>query len=444
MIWIIFQLGCMFWVGWNITLFFKDGRIGLLERAALAYALGAGVVTFAGFLLGAAGVTLNPSSLGAAYLGISLVLFIVNRKRLGMAETGHPRSRRHPVALVLFIILALVIVFSGIINMYWPAHYPDSIGSWLAKGKAIAATGSLSAVRFGSHPQYPLHVPLSTALMFLHSEAMAKIPFTLNYICLIIIFFTYLRRTLSAVSALLFTLLMATLPYLFEQSYRACADLTCALYYVSGTLYLCLFFREGKKSWLILSGLLCGLSVWTKSEGWFLTGADVIVLFVYLLRKKRVGLLIYFILPTLILGGSWSVYSSVMLGYSNRFFGNFKDSSEGIIQCRLSWWKLESVLRYIWQKFLEKEAWGGLGPLFLIVLLLCWKSLKKFGYLLAIIMLNFIILVFVFYSIPKDLQKMMHQTIKREYVHFFPLLVFYIALSVGPVLDAVLNISRKS
>jgi hypothetical protein len=444
-IWVIFHFGCLFWAGWHIAGFFSNGVGGRLERTVLAYLLGSGCLSFAGFLLGAAGLPVTRIYLGATYLAISLILPVVNRNRREPAGIGlSSPGRSQPLARAMILVLGLIILFSVAINIWYPVFTDDGLSCWALKGRAIAITGQLEAIRFGAQPFYPLHLPLSLTPLYLYSEKIAKIPISLNYISLIVIFYISLRKSLSKESALLFTVLLASLPYLFEHSRRVYADLTCALYYTSGTLYLFRYFREGSRSRLILSGLLCALAVWTKPEGWFLTAANTIVLSLFLLRRRKAGLIIVFLFPVIFVGGSWGLYSYLVMGHSNSFVAMFQDAAGGIIRGDLCWSKLGTILQYSGMMLLFRRSWEWLIPLFLLVVFLRWRSFQYSGYLFAVIALNFATLIFVFYSIPENYMRMMRQTVEREYMHFFPVLVFYIGLAAGPVIDGGLKRLRES
>lgn len=429
----IIFFGLVLYVGWRIIFILKEEEIFFLERLALAYFIGLGVATFTWFLLGLTGVYVNLLILNGIFLCYALVLWGINWPKRARLEIKIHLPKARPISIVLASILLAILLTSLIINLWWPIYMRDAVASWATKAKALAVSGDLESIKVGSSTQHPLHVPISVALFEYISPSLRKLFVSLNFFGLVLIFFFNLKRFLSKNSSLFFTILLITIPYLFEHSLRVYADLTCSFYYISGTLYLYLFFKTNDRGWLLISGFLSGICIWTKAEACLMVAINTLVLFIWLVKHKQIKLFISFISFPLIFGLSWWLYTNIFLGVENSHLHNSQNSI-----LKFSWIKLSFITQYMWHKLNVIPYWGITLPILLLSMLLRYKYVKKAGFFLIIIASNIIILCIEYYFYQAGtLRTFMHSTIQREYLHFFPLLIFSMALINGEIIDTM-------
>jgi hypothetical protein len=65
------------------------------------------------------------------------------------------------------------------------------------------------------------------------------------------------------------------------------ADIPLAYMILGAVACIYLFLKEGRSAWLVLSGVFCGLSTWTKNEGWSLVVAVLLPLVLVLWVQSR-------------------------------------------------------------------------------------------------------------------------------------------------------------
>ena len=229
---------------------------------------------------------------------------------------------------------------------------------------------------------------------------------------------------------------------MFKHSIRFYADLTCALYYISGTIYLNLFIENDDRGCLLLSGLLSGICLWTKAESLVLIAINTLVLLGWLIKNKRIKFIGYFSVFPLVYGLSWWLYTKFILKIHIPHLSNWQDSiSEPI------WPRCSFILQYMLQKINARHYWGLIFPVFLISIIFRYKHLKKAAFYITIIFSDIIILAILYYLYQTgSLSKFMHSTIQREYLHFFPLLIFALALINGEIIDKIIpsKLDKKS
>ena len=80
MIWVLVHFLLVLTLGWNVTVLIKRYGLSILERLALSYALGSGLLTFIMFIIGFPGASIAPLTLGAGSLVIVILLTIINRR----------------------------------------------------------------------------------------------------------------------------------------------------------------------------------------------------------------------------------------------------------------------------------------------------------------------------------------------------------------------------
>ena len=294
-----------------------DGILRPLERLALGYGIGTGLLVWEMLVFQALGFLFTVVSLLAPLLGFSAIAFLFARRHT--LRENESRSRVAIPSIPLqrvewFLIAAIVIQTAGSFLHAWllPMEAYDAVANWGLKAKAIFLAGSIpeSFLRNPNyevfHPDYPLLVPLLESYIYRCvgdlREASAKMAFPLYLAGCVAILIAALRRAGQTRRAcLLYGFVLVSIPYFSEQATNGYADVVVSFYFGGGSLYLYLWQTKGRGLFLVLSALLTGCAALTKNEGLVLVGIHFVWLAAVLLsrseivlRRRLVNLGIYF------------------------------------------------------------------------------------------------------------------------------------------------------
>ncbi|HID63732.1 MAG TPA: hypothetical protein EYP49_13490 [Anaerolineae bacterium] len=425
------------------SLLVPDARF--VERLALGYGIGLGLATLVMFCLSAVSIVLSAqaiaTALAFAVLAFGAILWRYKPGALVLRAGGvHPRDKsdfhrfypwKRALTLVIAITVLLTTLANSVIALYWPIRSWDAVAIWGVKGKAIAASGTITSLEYGAHPYYPLHWPLMISLAsILDGDKLVKALLSLTFAALLAVFYSNLRRFCGLLRSWLATLALATTPFLLYHSTIAYANLTMSFYYTASVLYLLNYFHHRKLGSLLLSGLMAGIATWTRPEGLLLLGLNLLVLLIFSLRRKLLRSSLLYILPPCCFVFPWIVYSKYILNISNPFWSYTVTAITSLLTSHVDWDKLATVLQYLGRTIGAYGQWGGVWIAFLVIVALCIDRVKRHSYLLSIIFLNIAMVVFMYYSTPEinPLSWWLKTGFNRMILHFFPLLVFAAAL----------------
>jgi hypothetical protein len=417
----------------------------LVERLALGYGLGLGLATLIMFCLSAVGILLSAQAIAIALAFVAIVLgAVLWRCKLGelilRAESTNPGYKgdsqrfcpwKRALTVVIAIMGLLTILTSFVIALYWPICSWDAMAVWGVKGKAIAASGTIISLKYGAHHHYPLHFPLVISLaLLLDSDKLVKTLLSLTFAALLVVCYSNLRRFCAPLTSWLATLALATTPLLLEHSTIAYANLTMSFYYTASVLYLLNYINSQELGFLLLSGLMAGIAAWTRPEGLLLLGLNIVVLLIFLLRRRALRSILLYILLSCSFALPWVVYSRYTLKISNPYWSYAVTTVANLLSGRVDWDKLAKVLQYFGNDMGAYDRWGGVWIAFLAIVVLCIDRLKRHSYLLLIILLNVAAVILMYYATPEinPLSWWLRTGFDRMILHFFPLLVFAAAL----------------
>src|SRR4030042_6796381 len=113
--------------------------------------------------------------------------------------------------------------------------------------------------------------------------------------------------------ALLAVLLLVTTPSIFAHSMIVYTNLPYTIYLVMGAIYLYFWLVRKEVRYLALSGLMTGLSTWTRStEPFWLT--NLIIVFAFFLYKRKPLAILLYLLFFLPIQQSWKIFESRTIG----------------------------------------------------------------------------------------------------------------------------------
>jgi hypothetical protein len=208
-------------------------------------------------------------------------------------------------------------------------HLGDDRAQWGMKAKMIyyEKTVYLESLfdsdRLHLHAGYPFLTPLVQASFFTAldttDDELAKLPFAMYFISLLLFFYAAQRRFAPHRPALLFTAMLAVLPSFIQDVLgnpaSGYADVPLAFYYCIAVWALLNWFEDRQRHHLVLAAVFSVFALYTKQEGLFLWAFMLFGGSIFLAadrarlsRKDFMPFLIFFILLPLVLLLPWLIY----------------------------------------------------------------------------------------------------------------------------------------
>jgi hypothetical protein len=362
---------------------------------ASSYPMGSGLLTYSMFLSSWIGIRLAPWRIGLIYLAITVIILVIFVYRIGShpgpdspitkQESRVPGSLKAWLPVVVFLLLVISSAYLAVQRSYstW-----DAAGIWGVKGLAIAMEGDIRAAgEWGSHGlQYPLNIPLQISMFEFFGQPSiewSKLIFPVFYGSLILAIYGFLSLRAAWIKSFTGSLLVASVPFIFEHATIAYANLPFTTYIVLGCIFLLAPRRNDSRFGAIAGGIFFGLAAWSRPEGLFLVVSSLLVLgFSRRIFKMHQIITWNFILPFLFLSLPWQLFSFSMS--SNSF------SNEIAAQAMQGWRQLDFNLdaiywtsRYALGSLADLKVWGGLGYVGLLLFLLNLRKVNKVEYEIA-------------------------------------------------------------
>jgi len=255
----------------------------------------------------------------------------------------------------------------------------DGLAIWGLKAKAVYSEGEVSLSLFHdlsrqwSHLNYPLLLPTVEAWLYWFlggvNEEQVKVVFVAYQLSLLTLFYIAIRRQHAGWYALVWTLVLASLPALLHNGSTGYADLPLSALVFAASAYLHLWIEEGRLADLSLAGLLAALAPWMKREGllfWVIALGAVVLCsgprYSLALRERlRAGL--RFALPV-VLVAPWLVFAVVLRLPDNDFA-----VSVGTLLANLP--RLPALARLLLEQLISVRSWGVLWQL--VALAALWR-----------------------------------------------------------------------
>ncbi len=427
-------------------------NVAIPVRLALAYSLGFGFLTLAMFFLNVIGLKfslLNTTVLVSAIIGILLVF----RGKRNWLEF-HSALKVNPFAGIkqslislsafekMLVGLLVFFLFSHlVITVYWPVFRSDSLTLYDLRARLLFAEQSFpgAVARFDNQlvnmnwtrPVFA-HAPMTSLVhtwLYLSGWASPKFFYALLFISMAILFYHFLRIHVPRYHALLFTLILVTIPFTYVYAASSYPHFAVAFYFGIGTFYLYRWIREQKWSFLLLSGTFLAFSSWVRQvSGAFFLGYLVIVLYVAITRRRFLAPFLfaacYFAIASL-----WNIYCKNVLDLTG---GIAPPISEGLsylltIGRFLNLTKWKNVLDWLWNVALV--GFQVVHYLLLLTIVLYINRVWKHRFLLLIILSNLVLFLVAIYIASVGGVGWSHpSSIQRLYIMFLPVIWYFIAL----------------
>lgn len=421
-------------------------------RLALAYSLGFGFLTLAMFFLNVVGLKfslLNTTILVSAIIGILLV-FRRKRNWLEFHSTWkvNPfvKIKQFIISLSAFekVLVGLLIFFLFshlVITIYWPVFRSDSLTLYDLRAKLLFTEQSFSgaAARFENQlvnmdwtRAVFSHAPMTSLMhtwLYLCGWASPKIFYALLFLSLAILFYYFLSGHVPRYHALLFTLVMVTVPFSYVYATASYPHFVFTFYFSLGTFFLYRWIRLQRTGPLLLAGIFLGLSAWVRQvTGIFFIGYLIIVLYFGFSRRRFLAPFLfaacYFAIASL-----WNIYSKNVLHLTG---GIAPPISEGLsylltIGRFLNLTKWKNVLNWLWKVALV--GFRMVHYLLLLIIILYINRVWKHRFLFLIIFSNLLFFLVGVYIASLGREEWSHiSSIQRLYIMFLPIIWYFIAL----------------
>jgi len=427
---LITLMGAMF-----VKLIAKDTP--MLMSWAIGFLIGLGVTTFISFALSWIGLRINYINT-IVIVGISIFLIsILNifAKSKFTELFNFKINLRYPLTFfekMILIAITFIFISSLMLSIYYPINVWDALALYDFRAKVITSTGYFIQIarNFDYFSHYPLFTSLTHTFVYLSGGQNPQYLYSIYLIVFAVIYYFFAIKDVGRFAALVYVLLLITIPEIYEHSTIAYTNFPYSIFYVCGILYLNYSMIEKRSDYLFLSSILIGLSTWVRSDlPFWLSGSFLVLLFAIKL-KKIWPVVVYF--PTfLLIQQLWNLFASSMFGPDYSTSGQLVSAGESIVS-KINLYRLYEVLNYLYSNVFV--SWGMLSVLFLIALVWNLWSRKKVALpLLLIIFFNAMGLMvgtYVF-SFKVAEWKEIADSATRMAMFFPPLMLYYVTLSFG-------------
>ena len=427
------------------------------ERLALAFSIGWGCHTIVMFVLSLNRIPLTFTNIALTDFLIAVLLFFISQIR-----NPHPLFSPSPQHFLFFqkvlggwgvrafgfflgFIIGIKVAFVFWASFIKPVFDPDIIQCYALAAKMIYINKTfLISLPIGDKPLLPfLSQAWSVMGISPWNDTLLTLPHPFMFLSFLIIFYSVMARHFQRWYSLLFTFLLASIPFLVFQVGTAYTDFPQAFYYSIATFYLFLFmkeFKQGKEpasAYLIISAVLLALSVWVKKSGLYYAGINITVLTAFLIynwktiEKRDWRTFAFAAILFALIASPWLLYHQFLT-----FKGFYSETAASLIATApAQFWdsKTFNILMAICRNSFRENNWHLIGTLFLSMLILfpkkCFKSPQAF--LLMIVGMQLIIL-FTLFRFTDLYGFILDETLlNRLTFHFIPVILFFCAQVIG-------------
>lgn len=442
--------------GWVVTLVIAPD-LRFLERLALAYGLGLGLMTLLMFCLDLVGLSLSLATMLAPLVMLTAIMGGMRMStrgiKAGRIDAWNIKFRRLLPRLVerfkslstlekmLVFMISLLLLSHLLITSYWPVYAWDALTVYDLRARLIVEKGSIyeglmTLKRFSEHGLgLPPFTSLAHTWIYLWGIDNPKFVYSALFASFLIIFYCSLRQHCNMLCSLTFTLLLASSPVIFAGASTAYTNFPFAFYFGGGVLYLYRWMDRRTPGALTLAGLFVGLSSWVRAESHAFFLAIFLILTVYCLSRKKYFAPLWFGALYVAIEPLWRRYVGHVLGSQpSGGFGGVRTATEILSSQPVDWTRLVAALDFLREAF--RGEYTVVLLLFIVATLLHLKNLREHGYLFLLVISNtglFIMGTYV-YSIALPYWREIPGSAFRLSMFIVPLVLCYSALT-KPVRD---------
>lgn len=417
--------------GFEITLLIRNDS-EYIERITLSYLLGLGVFSLFIFIFDLI-FSINYSAYNTFSVLVLLNLVLIKfkiKETISFLNTIKIDKNKIRIKVILFWgLIFSVFVYTLLVNTFWPITDWDALALYDFRAQVLLIDKNLiqTAISNNYFLGYPLLTSLSHLFMYQIGLSNPKFIYSLYYLSLVIIFYSSLKKHISSNKAMLFAMVLLLTPEIFSQSVVAYTNLPYLTYFCCGVFYLYEWIRNKKLSYLLLSGLLVGLSNWVRfAEPFWLI--PLMIVFVISVRQKKLANGFYYLIFILTPWVSWQSFTIYISSFVSNKLGE-SVSTRSSLKDVFSYNNILMIVDYLYKNVFL--TWGLLSVLFILAILKFCLGKSKDKFVLYITLLFFVLLfvgTFAFtyfypdwYGIPDSARRMS--------MFLLPLMLYLIALA---------------
>ncbi len=418
--------------------------VGRLEGIAISFGLGIGCVTLEMLFFYILNMRFDIAVIALPWIILIAINAILFFRKENKFELFAPEANKFSLLDALLSLgIGFEVLYAFFRALIKPIEAYDAVAIYAIKSKIFFLARGIPQDFFTGlvnnfpHPDYPLNIPLAETFSYLFmgnlNDQLVKIIFPLYFICTLIILYFAVRRFASRTYALIFTLILATIPQFNAYAANAYLDLPFAFYAFTSALFLFWWFENRKSArFLIMSAVMAGLAGWTKNEGLMYCAAYIMLAAIYFIfnlrsfsRKDIASLFLYIVIIAAILAPWLYVKSASHL---------VNTDVEKVDSKVLSIWKEAYKLKPIFYEFQKQlfgpKKWNILWIVLIFSILLNLKSAfsgvrKYIAVFLALVVGGYI---FIYMAAPIDVTFFVKKTWSRFLLHFLPIVVYWLSL----------------
>ena len=293
------------------------------ERAAIYVAVGLGILAYCILGIGLLG--------GLNWIGFGLLIagflawagFEIRRSLRKRQAEERPKGKkredkktsRFEMAVIVMVGAILLVLVGG--SLAPPARFDwDALAYHLAVPKIYLADGRIHYIPFVSHSSFPFTMEMLYTLgLFLNGPGLATLNHLLTLVLTLLLLWGMGRRLWGGTAGVVGAATFISAPVVMWEGASAYIDLGYSLYYLLAVVAFAVWWMEGKRGWLILSGIACGLCLGTKMTGAIAFGSLTALLAYRMIRERSPWRdLAGFMLPAILVASPWYVKSQIWTG----------------------------------------------------------------------------------------------------------------------------------
>ncbi len=311
MIYLALALTCI--LGW--LLLPSRMSFSLLPRLGLAFAAGAFAISLQMFAYDRLGIPWSRLSVLLPWAAITIAVAVRRRGLPGVTPWRAPAWWELALSAGLLVPVVVWLPFEQAMPLTSQAW--DAWAIWLFKAKAFYLDGGAGpylerGAELANHPGYPLLVPLyGTFLYVMQGEVAdqgAKVLSPCFLFALWGIFYGSARRFAAPLTALVFTLMLGTLPMMNINAFvlAGYADTALAVYMLAAAGFVHAWYHDGARRDLASASIAATAAAWTKNEGqFFLLGVLLLIGFGLARKKEGWPSWVWLLAPPVLVLGPW-------------------------------------------------------------------------------------------------------------------------------------------
>jgi hypothetical protein len=262
------------------------------ERLAVAFGIGSVWLTSWIFWCGLAGF---PFSRVTAAVGCFPLLLGWRRRTRRATAPADPGSvlDRSWIRVGLGVLVAVAVLRAAAVSFADPVHGWDAVSNWQLKARAFYEDQGIGLLMRSDthHVNYPLHVPLSSALYYFFrgtvDDFLVQALSYAWYLSILAVSFGGVRRVAGRGAALLAVAVLGAAPALVSEFSKTQADGPLAFLFLVAGLSLLRYSVTANPAELRLTGIFLYGCMWTKNEGMIQALAGVAIGAALAVRRGR-------------------------------------------------------------------------------------------------------------------------------------------------------------